>query len=77
MDLSQREAGCTALHMSMSSHCNFSVLFTSYCSKFPSSGVGAPVIVCRRKELWSDDEVEFVSVVNLPRNSPVYQPIKV
>ncbi|KAL9952676.1 hypothetical protein ACROYT_G039967 [Oculina patagonica] len=51
-------------------------LLNSYCSKYPSSGVGAPVLVCRRKELWSDDEVEFVSVLYLPRNSPVYQPIK-
>lgn len=52
-------------------------LVTSYCAKFPSSGVGAPVVVCRRREIWSADEVEFLCKLYLPRNSPIYQPIKV
>ena len=52
-------------------------LSTRYCSKFPSSGVGAIVPVCRTKEVWTDSQVEFVSTLYLPRNSPVYWPIKV
>lgn len=52
-------------------------LVTSYCAKFPGGGMGAPVVVCRRKEIWSDDEVEFLCKIYLPRNSPLYQPIKV
>lgn len=52
-------------------------LVASYCAKFPGGGMGAPVVVCRRKEIWSDDEVEFLCKIYLPRNSPLYQPIKV
>ena len=52
-------------------------LLTSYCSKFPSGGMGNPVPVCRIQEVWSDQEVEFVAMLHLPRNSPVYQPTKV
>ena len=53
------------------------VLLTSYCSKFPSGGMGNPVPVCRIQEVWSDQEVKFVATLHLPRNSPVYQPTKV
>ncbi|XP_068730649.1 endoribonuclease Dicer-like isoform X2 [Montipora capricornis] len=52
-------------------------LVNSYCSKFPSSGVGAPVPYCRTQEIWSDSKVQFVSTLYLPRNSPVYWPIQV
>ena len=52
-------------------------VFTSYCSKFPSSGVGAAIPVCRTQEVWTVNEVEFVSTLYLPRNSPVYWPVKV
>lgn len=52
-------------------------LVVSYCAKFPGSGMGTPVVVCRRKEVWSNDEIEFLCKIYLPRNSPLYQPIKV
>ena len=55
----------------------FWISFHSYCSKFPSSGTGSAIPVCRTKEVWSENEVEFMSTLYLPRNSPVYWPIQV
>ena len=51
--------------------------WVSYCSKFPSSGVGFPVPICRTEATWTDCNVELMSTLYLPRNSPVYWPIRV
>ena len=55
----------------------FWISFHSYCSKFPSSGTGSAIPVCRTEEVWSENEVEFMSTLYLPRNSPVYWPVQV